>query len=145
MAEFPAPNASGSDTGSAAKAPPASGGLLAYALFGVAAVVALLSHGFPFAAPLMGIIGIAGLIVAYVNRDEAQGTWVASHLRWLIRTFWFSLLWGVIGGIVLVVLGIVLIGIPIAFAIWAAASIWVLYRVIRGYMLFKDERPVPGM
>jgi len=87
MAEFPAPNASGSDTGTAAKAPPASGGLLAYALFGIAALVALLSHGFPFAAPLMGIIGIAGLIVAYVNRDEAQGTWVASHLRWLIRTF----------------------------------------------------------
>src|SRR5215472_12155645 len=101
MAEFPAPNASGSSTG----APPASGasgGLLAYALFGTAAVVALLSHGFPFAAPLMGIIGIAGLIVAYVKRDDAQGTWVASHLRWLIRTFWFSLLWGVIGGIALV-------------------------------------------
>ena len=145
MAEFPAPNTSSSDTAPAARTPPASGGLLAYALFGGAAVVALLSHGFPFAAPLMGIIGIAGLIVAYVNRDEATGTWVASHLRWLIRTFWFSLLWGVIGGIVLVVLGIVLIGIPIAFAIWAVASIWVLYRVIRGYLLFKDERPVPGM
>ena len=137
MAEFPAPNASGSATGSV-PTPPASAGLLAYALFGTAAVVALLSHGFPFAAPLMGIIGIAGLIVAYVKRDDARGTWVASHLRWLIRTFWFSLLWGVVGGIVL-------IGIPIAFAIWAAASIWVLYRVIRGYLLFKDEKPVPGM
>jgi len=80
-----------------------------------------------------------------VKRDDAHGTWVASHLRWLIRTFWFSLLWGVIGGIVLLVLGIVLIGIPIAFGIWAAASIWVIYRVVRGYMLFKDEKPIPGM
>ena len=145
MAEFPAPNASRPDAGSLSPTPPASAGLLAYALFAAAAVVALVSHGFPFAAPLMGIIGIAGLVVAYVKRDDAHGTWVASHLRWLIRTFWFSLLWGVIGGIVLLVLGIVLIGIPIAFGIWAAASIWVIYRVVRGYMLFKDEKPIPGM
>ena len=62
----------------------------------------------------MGLVGIAGLIVAYVKRDDARGTWVASHLTWLIRTFWFSFLWGIVGGIVLVVLGIILIGIPIA-------------------------------
>jgi len=145
MAEFPAPNTSAPETGAVPRTPPASGGLLAYALFGTAAVVALISSGFPMVSPLMGIVGIAGLIVAYVKRDDAQGTWIASHLRWLIRTFWFSFLWGVIGALVLVVLGIVLIGIPIAFAIWAIASIWVLYRVIRGYLLFKDEKPVPGM
>jgi uncharacterized membrane protein len=140
MTELPAPQ-----SGAVVNEPPISAGLLAYALFGAAAVVALVSHGFPLAAPLMGIVGIAGVIVAYVKRDDAQGTWVASHLRWLIRTFWYSLLWGFIGGLFLVVLGIVLIGIPIAFAIWAVASIWVIYRVIRGYLLFKDSRPVPGM
>ena len=117
MADFPAPNA-----GAAASDPPISAALLAYALFGAAAVIALFSSGFPVVAPLMGIVGIAGLIVAYVKRDEARGTWVASHLRWLIRTFWYSFLWGVVGGIVLLVLGLVLIGIPIAFLIWAVAS-----------------------
>jgi len=140
MAEFPAPNPS-----TAAGGPPVSGGLLAYALFGTAAVIALVSSGFHFVAPLMGLVGIAGLIVAYVKRDDAQGTWVASHLTWLIRTFWYSFLWGVIGAIVLVVLGIILIGIPIALLIWAVASIWVIYRVIRGYLLFKDSKPIPGM
>ena len=45
----------------------------------------------------------------------------------------------------LLVLGLVLIGIPIAFLIWAVASIWVIYRVIRGYLLFKDSKPIPGM
>jgi uncharacterized membrane protein len=143
MAEFPAPSPAGPST--AARTPSASGALLAYALFGAAAVMALISSGFPVASPLLGIVGIAGLIVAYVKRDEAAGTWIASHLRWLIRTFWFSFLWGVVGCIVLLVLGIILIGIPIAFLIWGVASIWVLYRVIRGYLLFKDEKPIPGM
>ena len=140
MADFPVPTPS-----TAAASPPVSGGLLAYALFGTAAVIAFVSSRIHFVAPLMGLVGIAGLIVAYVKRDDAQGTWVASHLTWLIRTFWFSFLWGVVGAIVLVVLGIILIGIPIAILIWAVASIWVIYRVIRGYLLFKESKPIPGM
>jgi uncharacterized membrane protein len=140
MADFPAPNA-----GTAAAEAPVSAALLAYALFGVAAVVALVSSGFPAIAPLMGLVGIAGLIVAYVKRGDARGTWVASHFTWLIRTFWYSFLWGVVGAIVLLVLGIILIGIPIAFLIWAVASIWVIYRVIRGYLAFKENRPMPGL
>ncbi len=140
MADFPAPNA-----GAAAGDPPVSAALLAYALFGVAAVVALVSSGFPVAVPLMGIVGVVGLIVAYVKRGDAKGTWVASHFTWLIRTFWYSFLWGVVGAIVLLVLGIILIGIPIALLIWAVASIWVIYRVIRGYLLFKESKPIPGV
>jgi len=142
MADFPAP-APAPDA--AAGGPPVSAGLLAYALFGTAAVIALVSSGFHIAAPLMGLVGIAGLIVAYVKRGDAQGTWVASHFTWLIRTFWYSLLWGVVGAVVLLVLGIILIGIPIALLIWAVASIWVIYRVIRGYLVFKESRPIPGL
>jgi uncharacterized membrane protein len=138
MAEFPAPAPA---AGAVVNSPPVSAGLLAYALFGAAAVVALVSSGFPVAAPLMGIVGIVGLIVAYVKRDEAQGTWVASHLRWLIRTFWFSLLWGAVGA----VFAVTIIGLIVAIPIWAVASIWVIYRVIRGYLLFKDEKPIPGL
>jgi uncharacterized membrane protein len=119
--------------------------LLVYALFGVAAVAGLVSSGFPLIAPLMGIVGIVALIIAYVKRSEAAGTWLASHFRWLIRTFWFSLLWGVIGSIVLITLGLLLVGIPIAYGIFIATTIWVLYRLLRGYMLFKDSKPVPGM
>jgi uncharacterized membrane protein len=141
MADYPAPNVI--DAGRA----PVSGALLAYLLFGIAAFVALVSAGgLVVAAPLMGLLGIVGVIVAYVKSDEAQGTWVASHLRWLIRTFWYSTLWGVVGAIVYVLLFIVfLLGVLLAHLIWGAASIWVIYRVIRGYLLFKDNRPVPGM
>ena len=143
MADYPVPQA---PEGAVIPGnPPITAALLAYALFGVGAVVGLLSSGFPVIAPLMGLIGIAGVIIAYVKRDEARGTWVASHLRWLIRTFWYSLLWAAIGWIVLLVLGLILIGIPLAILIWAAASIWVIYRVIRGYLLFNQSRPIPGM
>lgn len=144
MAEFPAP-ASNTGRTDVTPEPPITATLLAYGLFGVGAVAALISSGFPVAVPLLGLLGIVGVVIAYIKRDDARGTWVASHLRWLIRTFWYSLLWGTIGGVVLVTLGLILIGIPIALLIWAVASIWVIYRVIKGYLLFKDNRPIPGM
>src|SRR5438093_4084488 len=119
--------------------------LLIYALFGVAALIGLASSGFPLIAPLTGIVGIVAIILAYVKRGDAAGTWLASHYRWLIRTFLFSLLWGVIGGLILITLGLILIGIPIAFAIWIVTTVWVIYRLVRGYLLFNDSKPVPGM
>ena len=110
-----------------------------------AAVLALAAHGLPPIAPLGGIVGIVAIIMAHVKRSDAAGTWLASHYRWLIRTFWFSVIWGVVGGIIFVALFIILVGIVIAYAIWIATTIWVLYRLIRGYLLFKDSQPVPGM
>jgi uncharacterized membrane protein len=125
--------------------PPVTSTLVVYVLFGVAAIAGLLAHGLPIIAPLFGLVGIVGVIVAYVQRGDAAGTWVASHLRWQIRTFWWSLLWAVIGFLFLVTLGLILIGIPIAYGIWIVDTLWVFYRVIRGFLLFKDNRPVPGM
>ena len=139
MAEFPVPNSSA--PAGASGNPPISSALLAYALFGVGAIAGLVSSGFPAIAPLFGLIGIIGVIVCYVKRGDAQGTWVASHFRWLIRTFWFSLLWAIVGW----ALVLTIIGIPFSFLIWAVASIWVIYRVVRGYLAFNDSRAVPGM
>ena len=119
--------------------------LIVYILFGAAAVIAILSHGFPPVAPLGGIVGIVGIIMAYVKRAEAAGTWLASHYRWLIRTFWFSLLWGLIGLCVFLVLAIVFIGFIIGPVIWIATALWVIYRIVRGYLLFNESKPVPGM
>ncbi|HEY1327843.1 MAG TPA: hypothetical protein VGI14_12955 [Casimicrobiaceae bacterium] len=140
MAEYIASEATPSG-----RQPPITAVLIVYVLFAVTAIMALASHGLPLIAPLFGLVGIVGIIVAYVKRDDAQGTWVASHVRWLIRTFWFSLLWAVVGGLILVTLGLLLIGIPIAFLIWIADTLWVFYRLIKGILLFKDSRPVPGM
>ena len=122
---------------------PVSTTLVVYILFGLAAVVALIGHGMAVGAPLLTIIGIVAVIIAYVKRDDARGTWAESHLTWLIRTFWWSLLWNCIGWLILFTLGLVLIGIPIAIAIWVITTIWVIYRLIRGYLYFKDSQPIP--
>ena len=68
-------------------------------------------------------------------------TWVASHFTWLIRTFWWSLLWAILG----FVFYVTFIGIPIAIIIWIAVAIWVLYRVVKGYLNFKESRAIPGV
>lgn len=119
-----------------ARQPPATGALVAYILFGVAALVGFAGHGF------LSIVGIVGVIVAYVSRGDLRGTWAESHVTWLIRTFWWSLLWNVLGGVVVVLT--LFLGYPIAWIIWVATAIWVIYRVIRGFMLFNDRRPIPA-
>jgi uncharacterized membrane protein len=122
---------------------PVSSTLVVYLLFGLAAVVALVGHGMAVGAPLLTLIGIVAVIIAYVKRDDARGTWTESHLTWLIRTFWWSFLWNCIGWLILFTLGLVLIGIPIAIAIWVITTIWVIYRLVRGYLYFKDSQPIP--
>jgi uncharacterized membrane protein len=136
MADFPAPQPSRE----LAVEPvvPTGGATLTYILFAVTAVMTVITSGF-LHPPLLSWIGVIAVIVAYVKRGEARGTWLESHFRWLIRTFWWSLLWMVVGA----VLFVTLIGIPIAIAMWAIASIWVLYRVIRGFLLLQDRRPAP--
>ena len=123
---------------------PISTTLVVYLLFALAAVVALVGHGMAVGAPLLTIIGIVAVIIAYVKRDDARGTWTESHLTWLIRTFWWSLLWNVVGWLVLITLGIILIGVPIALAIWVITTIWVIYRLVRGYLYFKDSKAIPA-
>ena len=134
MADFPAPQSTSSAPPSTV---PVSAGVLAYALFGIGAVLEVVRSGLAVPAPLLTILGVAAVIVCYVKRDDAAGTWVASHFTWLIRTFWWSLLWGIIGW----VLYLLLIGV----LVWLAAAIWVIYRVIKGYMYYKDSRPIPGV
>ncbi|MEO8203711.1 MAG: hypothetical protein ABI630_07605 [Betaproteobacteria bacterium] len=83
---------------------------------------------------LVGISLIAGVIVNYVKREDAAGTLYESHFRWQIRTFWWSLLWAVIG----VLLTLLVVG----FAILAADAIWFLYRVIKGWIHLSEGKPM---
>jgi uncharacterized membrane protein len=89
---------------------------------------------------LIGWPSIIAVILNYVKRDEARGTWLESHFRWQIRTFWFGLLWVLLCVLFVFMtlgLGIVIAWLPLAFI-----TIWFIYRVIRGWLALNARRPM---
>jgi len=87
---------------------------------------------------VFGIPSLVAVVVNYVNQDDARRTWLESHFRWQIRTFWFALLWCAVAGAFF----ITLVGIPVAWIVLVTAGIWVIYRIARGWMTLADRRPV---
>jgi uncharacterized membrane protein len=81
-----------------------------------------------------GITAIVGIIINYVKKDDVAGTWLESHFRWQIRTFWFSLLW--------VVIGIATVFLLIGFAILFANFCWIIYRIVKGWLNLNDNKPM---
>ena len=71
-------------------------------------------------------------------RDDARGTWVESHYRWQIRTFWFALLWFVIAWILIVTILGAVIGVPFLVVL----TLWLVYRIVRGWLRLNDRRPM---
>jgi uncharacterized membrane protein len=110
-----------------------------YGLHAFSAVTGMLSPALIVTAFLTGWPSIIAVILNYVKRSEVRGTWLDSHFSWQIRTFWYALLWLVIGGILFVTL----VGIPVAFVLWFATGIWVLYRIIRGWLALTSQKPMP--
>ena len=102
--------------------------------FGAATVLGSFLFGWP---------SIIAVILNYVYRNEAQGTWVEGHFRWQIRTFWFALGWAVVVGLVSLPLMLVLVG----FGTWAlgmfALGIWAVYRVARGWLRLNAMQTMP--
>ena len=93
-------------------------------------VYALQGAGF-----LVGITWIAAVVIDYVKRDEAKGTWLESHFSWQIRTFWWGLLWGALGVITFLIL--------IGWLILVADAIWIVYRIVKGWLYLNDNKPLP--
>ncbi|MET0858911.1 MAG: hypothetical protein ABWY27_19345 [Telluria sp.] len=87
----------------------------------------------------LGMLSIIPVIVNYVKRPYTEGTLVYSHHTWMIRSFWYYVLWMVVGG----ALFITLIGIPVAWLVWVGAWVWKAYRLIRGFVDLNNNRPMP--
>jgi len=111
-----------------------------YGLHAFSALSGLLSPAMIVTAFLMGWPSIIAVILNYVKRSEVRGTWLDTHYSWQIRTFWFALLWLAIGG----VLFLTVVGIPVAFVLWFGTGIWVLYRIIRGWLALSSQKVLPG-
>lgn len=113
-----------------------------YGLHALSAVSGILTSASIVGAFVFGWPSIIAVIINFVTRDRVRGNWLATHWRWQMRTFWFALLWLLLSG----VLVITLIGIPLAWVVIVSTGLWVLYRVVRGWMALLDRRamPVPG-
>jgi uncharacterized membrane protein len=111
-----------------------------YGLHAFSALTGLLSPAMIVTAFLTGWPSIIAVILNYVKRSEVRGTWLDSHFSWQIRTFWFALLWLAVGA----VLFITVLGIPVAVVLWFATGIWVLYRIIRGWLALSSQKVLPG-
>jgi uncharacterized membrane protein len=109
-----------------------------YALHAFAIAVGLLGTATVVGSFLGSVPSIAAVILNYVKRGDARGTWLESHYRWQIRTFWYSIFWVLLAGFLFVTV----IGIPFAFAILGVVTLWLAYRITRGWLRLRDRRPM---
>ena len=111
---------------------------LVYALHTLAIVVGIVGAATVIGSFVGSLPSIVAVIFNYVKRGEARGTWIASHYRWQIRTFWFTLLWALIGwALVITIIGAV-VGVPILIAL----TLWLMYRIWRGWLRLRDRQPM---
>ena len=110
-----------------------------YGLHAFSAATGLLSSALIVTAFLSGWPSIIAVILNYVKRSDVRGTWLDSHFSWQIRTFWYALLWLAVGAI----LFITLVGIPFAIVLWVGTGLWVLYRIIRGWLALSSQKAMP--
>jgi uncharacterized membrane protein len=96
--------------------------------------LAWIAYGLYALGFVIGITSIAAIILNYVKRDEVKGTIAGSHFEWQIRTFWFGLLWSVVGMVLMIVL--------VGWFVLMADLVWVIYRLVVGALALNDGRPI---
>ncbi len=114
-----------------------------YALHAASALLGVLTSAAVATAFVFSIPSIIAVIMNYVKRGEVRGTWLDSHFGWQLRTFWFAALWIVLIGLFSAPL-VLLFGLGIATWVLgiAVVGLWVIYRVVRGWLALKDGRPL---
>jgi len=114
-----------------------------YALHAASAVMGILTSAAVATAFVFGIPSIVAVVMNYVKRGEVRGTWLDSHFAWQLRTFWWAAFWIVVISLfsapLVLALGLGIVTWALGFAI---VGIWVIYRVVRGWLALKDGRPI---
>jgi uncharacterized membrane protein len=113
-----------------------------YALHALSLLTGILGAATVVGAFLTGWPSIIAVILNYVKRSDARGTWLESHFRWQIRTFWFGLLWIALS--VVFVIGTLGIGLLVAWLPVAVVGLWFIYRIARGWMALGEGKPMYG-
>lgn len=111
-----------------------------YGLHALSLLTGILGAATVVGAFLFGWPSIIAVILNYVKRPETRGTWLESHFRWQIRTFWFGVLWvGLCGLLVVMTLGV---GLIVVWLPLALVTIWFVYRIVRGWVRLGARLPM---
>jgi uncharacterized membrane protein len=105
-----------------------------YALHTLSILIGITSAVTIVGAFVFGVPSIIAVVMNYIYQAEVRGSYLESHFRWQIRTFWFAVMWVLIGAALTVIV--------IGFGILLGAGIWVVYRVARGWITLQDRRPL---
>ena len=111
-----------------------------YGLHALSLLTGILGAATIVGAFLIGWPSIIAVIMNYIKRSEARGTWLDSHFRWQIRTFWYGLLWAAVCGTFVVLtfgIGLIIVWLPLGIL-----AIWFVYRVVKGWMALSAHRPM---
>jgi uncharacterized membrane protein len=111
---------------------------IVYGLHGFAILVGIAGSATVVGSFVGSVPSIAAVILNYLKRRDARGTWLESHYRWQIRTFWFAIAWVLVAA----VLFVTVIGIPFAFAILLFVTVWLVYRIGKGWLRLLDRKPM---
>ena len=82
-----------------------------------------------------GVTALIGLVINYIKREDVAGTLYQSHFDWQIRTFWWGLVWSVLGFVLMLAFGL---GLIVLFVAW----VWAIYRVVKGWLKLTEGKPV---
>lgn len=94
----------------------------------------MIIYGLYGASCVVGVTALVAIIVNYIKRDEVANTIYDSHFRWQMRTFWFGLLWMVVGFITFFFV--------IGWFVLIANAVWIIYRLVRGFLNLLEDRPM---
>ena len=111
-----------------------------YGLHALSLVTGILGAATVVGAFLIGWPSIIAVIMNYIKRSDARGTWLESHFRWQIRTFWFGLIWAVLCGLFVVMtlgIGLIIVWLPLGIL-----TLWFIYRVARGWLALREHKPM---
>ena len=111
---------------------------IVYALHTFAIIVGITGAATVIGSFVGSLPSILAVLLNYAKRSEARGTWVESHYRWQIRTFWFALLWALIGWVLIFTIVGAVVGIPILLML----TLWLIYRIGRGWLRLRDRRSI---
>ena len=105
-----------------------------YALHALSLLTGILGAATVIGAFLIGWPSIIAVIMNYIKRSDARGTWLESHFRWQLRTFWSGVIWVLLVGFLTFGIGLLILWLPL--------GLWFIYRIARGWLALRDKRPM---